>query len=119
METEISADNADVASMAYVADSHFRGHAKTTLRHEGVAGTIWEVGNTVNGYRTEITNQIRRGDVFMGNFADLVILMWGGLELRADPYSKSLSGTLRITAFQDVDFILRRTESFCLGRKAS
>ena len=119
METEISADNADVASMAYVADSHFRGHAKTTLRHEGVAGTIWEVGNTVNGYRTEITNQIRRGDVFMGNFADLVVLMWGGLELRADPYSKSLSGTLRITAFQDVDFILRRTESFCLGRKAS
>ena len=78
METKISQGNADVLSMAYVANAGFRGHAKTTLKFEGVSGTIWEPGNTVNGYRTEITNQINAGDVFMGNFADLVVLMWGG-----------------------------------------
>ena len=84
---------------------------------EGVAGTIWEPGNTVNGYRTEITNQINAGDVFMGNFADLVVLMWGGMELNVDPYSNSKSGRLRIITFQDIDLVVRRTESFCLGRK--
>lgn len=118
METKISQGNADVLSMAYVANAGFRGHAKTTLKFEGVGGTIWEPGNTVNGYRTEITNQINAGDVFMGNFADLVVLMWGGLELNVDPYSNSKSGRLRIITFQDIDLVVRRTESFCLGRKS-
>lgn len=119
METEIAVDNADVDSMAYVANARFRGHAKTTLKFEGVgAGTIWEPGNSVNGYRTEITNQIETGDVVMGNFGDLIIAMWGGLEINVDPYSNSKSGRLRIITFQDVDFALRRVESFCLGKKA-
>lgn len=116
METEVSVDNADVASMAYVAGAHLRGHAKTTLRHEGVGGTIWEPGNSINGYRTEITNQVEKGQVFMGNFADLLVAMWGGLELNADPYSNSKNGSLRLIAFQDIDFALRRAESFCVGK---
>lgn len=119
METQIALDNADVASMAYVGNAAFRGHGKTTLKFPGVngAGTIWEPGNTVNGYRTEVTNQISTGDVFMGNFADLLIGLWGGLELLVDPYTHSKKGRLRVVVFQDVDFALRRTQSFCVGRQ--
>lgn len=118
METQIALDNADVASMAYVGNAAFRGHGKTTLKFPGVngAGTIWEPGNTVNGYRTEVTNQLATGDVVMGNFADLLIGMWGGLELLVDPYTHSKKGKLRVVVFQDVDFALRRTQSFCVGR---
>ena len=115
METQISLDNADVASMAYVANAGFRGYAKTTLKFSGVPGTLWEPGNTINGYRTEITNQINTGDVIMGNFADLLIGMWGGLDLMVDPYSNSKRGRIRVVVFQDVDFALRRVESFCHG----
>lgn len=121
METEIALDNADVTSMAYVGNAAFRGAMKTSLKFPAAAiaqgGTVWEPGNTVNGYRTEVTNQITTGDVFMGNFADLLIGMWGGLQLLVDPYSNSKKGRLRIVVFQDVDFALRRVESFCLGRK--
>jgi len=116
METQIATDNADVGSMAYVANAGFRGYAKTTLKFAGVAGTIWEPGNSVNGYRTEITNQINAGDVGMGNFADLLVGLWGGLELTVDPYSNSKRGRLRLVVFQDVDFAIRRAQSFCLGR---
>lgn len=120
METEISADNADVASMAYVMGSGLRGHFKTTEKFSGSNGaTIWEPGNTVNGYRTEVTNQINAGDLFFGNFADAMIGMWGGLELNADPYTHSTKGRLRIVAMQDVDFVLRRVESFCYGADTS
>jgi HK97 family phage major capsid protein/HK97 family phage prohead protease len=117
METAIAQDNADVNSMAYVSDAAFRGHAKTTLKFSGVDGTIWEPGNSVNGYRAEVTNQVTTGDVFMGNFADLLVGMWGGLELLVDPYTHSKKGRIRVVVFQDVDFALRRTQSFCLGRK--
>lgn len=120
METKIALDNADVDSMVYVGNAGFRGHAKTTLKFAAAgSATLWEPGSTVNGYRAEITNQVNDGDLFFGNFADLLIGMWGGLELTVDPYSNSKKGRIRLVAFQDVDFQLRRVESFCLGRKTS
>ncbi|RKR02598.1 HK97 family phage major capsid protein [Kushneria sinocarnis] len=121
MESEIAADNADVNSMAYVLNARMRGHAKTTSKFQNGtdAGTIWETGNTINGYTAEVTNQIQSGDVLHGNFADLVIGLWGGLDLTVDPYSLSKSGGTRLVVFQDVDFVARRVESFCVGRAAS
>ncbi len=120
LETEISSDNADVASMAYIGNSKFRGHCKSTEKFAGSSGrTIWESGNTVNGYRSEITNQVANGDLFHGNFADMVIASWGGLDLTVDPYSNSKKGRVRIVAFQDFDFAYRHVESFAFGKKAA
>lgn len=118
METQIALSNADVDSMVYIANAGFRGYAKGKLKFSGSASaeTLWESGGTVNGYRTDITNQIASGDVFFGNWADLLIGMWGGLELMVDPYSNSKKGRIRIVAFQDVDVAVRRTASFTLGR---
>ena len=117
MESAIAADNADVNSMAYVLNAIGRGHAKTTSKFSGGTdqGTIWEAGGTINGYRAEVTNQVQTGDYFFGNFADLIVGLWGGLDLTVDPYSLSKSGGLRIVVFQDVDFAVRRVESFCYG----
>lgn len=119
MESEIAADNADIDQMGYIGNAKFRGNCKTTAKFgTGTEATIWELGGSVNGYRTEITNQVANGDVFFGNFADMLIGMWGGLDLTVDPYSLSKSGGLRIVVFQDIDFILRRVESFCWGSQA-
>lgn len=117
METQIALSNADVDGMSYAFNAAIRGYAKTTLKFPGVNGsqTIWEPGNTVNGYETDVTNQIASGDVFFGNWMDLVVAMWGGLELRVDPYALSTSGGLRLIALQDIDINLRRVESFTYG----
>lgn len=115
METEIASDNADVPSMAYVTNPAIRGYLKGVRKIATAtdSNTIWEPGNTINGYRTEITNQVAAGDVFFGNWADLLIGMWGGLDLTVDPYTHSKKGRVRIVAFQDVDFTVRRAASFC------
>lgn len=114
MESMIAADNADVGSMAYVFNSGVRGQTKTTPKFGSGTdqGVVWETGNTVNGYRTEVTNTIKDKDVFFGNFNDFIIGMWGGLDMIVDPYTLSKKGGLRIVVFQDVDFALRREESF-------
>jgi len=117
METAIALDDADVDGMRYVSTAGFRGYAKQTLKFDGVGGTIWEPGNTVNGYACDITNQLNAGDVVFGNFADLIVALWGSLELNVDKAALAKSGGTRLIVFQDVDFALRRTESFCLGRK--
>ena len=115
METEIASDNADVPSMAYVTNPVVRGYAKGArkIATSTDSTTIWEPGNTLNGYRTEITNQVATGDVFFGNWADMLIGMWGGLDITVDPYTHSKKGRIRIVGFQDVDFAVRRAASFC------
>lgn len=121
METAIALDDADVESMVYAANAGFRGYAKTALKFPGTAasGTIWEPGQTVNGYDTAISNQIVSGDVWFGNWADLIIAMWGGLDLTVDPYSLSTTGGTRIVTFQDIDVNARHVQSFCYGANAA
>lgn len=117
METLVALANADVDGMVLFARPDFRGYAKTTRRLSTAtdSNTIWEPGNTVNGYPVEITNQITSGDVFFGNFRDLIIGMWGGLQITVDPYTFSTQGRIRIVQFQDVDFAVRRAASFAYG----
>ena len=92
-----------------------RGALKTTEKATNTAQFVWEPGNTVNGYRTETSNQVTAGDVFFGNFADLLIGMWAGLDLMVDPYSGSTAGTVRVVALQDIDIAVRNAVSFCYG----
>lgn len=121
METEIALDNAEVQNMAYVTNPSVRGYAKGArkIATSTDSTTIWEPGNTINGYRTEITNQIATGDVFFGNFADFILGMWGGLEITTDPYTHSTKGRIRVVTMQDVDYVIRRAASFCYAGNAA
>lgn len=119
METEIATDNADIGAMRYLLNPAQRGAFKTSNKFgSGTEATIWEPGNTVNGYATEVSNQITAGDVFFGNFADLMIGFWSGLDLTVDPYAGATSGTVRVIALQDTDIAVRNAVSFCYGNAA-
>lgn len=115
MESEVAADNADIGTMRYLVNAAMRGSLKSTEKATGTAQFVWEPGNTVNGYSTEVSNQIASGDVFFGNFADLILGFWSGLDLMVDPYAGSTSGTVRVVALQDVDIAVRNAVSFCYG----
>lgn len=116
MESEVATDNADIGTMTYLFNPAQRGALKTTEKSSTSAGQfVWEAGNTVNGYRTETSNQVTAGDVFFGNFADLLIGFFSGLDLMVDPYSNSTSGTMRVVALQDTDIAVRNAVSFCYG----
>lgn len=116
METEVQSDNADVGTMRYLMHPAQVGSCKTTPKFgSGTEATIWEPGNTVNGYGVEVSNQLLSGDVFFGNFADLLIGFWSGLDLTVDPYAGATSGTVRVIALQDCDIAVRNAVSFCWG----
>lgn len=122
METEIATDNADVNNMAYIVNAKTRGNCKVTQKfpdNTDGGGVIWESGNTINGYNAICTNQINDGDAILGNFADFIVGMFGGLEIIVDPYTHSTKGGVAITAFQDVDFGARHEESFCVAKKSA
>lgn len=115
METAVANDNADIGALAYAFDPTFRGHFKTTEKFTSTGMTIWEPGDTVNGYRAGVTKQVVAGDVFFGNFADALVGMWGGLDVLVDPYAQSLKGAIRVIVHQDVDEAVRHPDSFCIS----
>lgn len=117
METEVANDNYSTDGSVYVFNSALRGYLKTTKKFSasGSDATLWEPGNSINGYRTEVSNQISAGDVFFGDFSQAIIGLWGGLEITMDPYTHSDKGRLRLVAMQDVDFAVRQPVAFCYG----
>jgi HK97 family phage major capsid protein/HK97 family phage prohead protease len=117
METEVANDNYSTDGSVYVMNSALRGYLKTTKKfgNSGADTTLWEPGNTLNGYRTEVSNQIAAGDIFFGDFSQAIIGLWGGLEITMDPYTHSDKGRLRLVAMQDVDFAVRQPVAFCYG----
>jgi HK97 family phage major capsid protein/HK97 family phage prohead protease len=124
LESDVATANADIGSLAYLTNAKVRGKLKTTSQVSGQNGFIWGTGNEpINGYRAAVTNAVPsnlvKGSsgancsaIVFGNFADLVIGMWGGLDLMVDPYTGSTAGTVRVVALQDVDVALRNTVSF-------
>lgn len=91
-----------------------RGALKTAVKDTGSGQFVYE-NNEVNGYRGEVSNQVASNDLWFGNFADLLIGYFSGLDLMVDPYSNSTSGTVRVVAMQDVDMAVRHPESFSRG----
>lgn len=131
LETAIATANADVGTLAYLTNAKVRGKLKGTEKFSaGTGAPVWADGNTpLNGYRAAVTNAVpsnlTKGTssgvcsaIIFGNFADLMIGMWGGLDLTVDPYSGSTAGTVRVVALQDVDVAVRNAESFAAMKDA-
>jgi HK97 family phage major capsid protein len=76
---------------------------------------VVEPGGTINGYRAIVSNQVTAGDLYFGNFADLLVGMYGGLDILVDPYTSSASGTVRVRALQSVDVAVRHAVSFAVN----
>jgi HK97 family phage major capsid protein/HK97 family phage prohead protease len=115
METKIAADNADIGSMGYITNSTIYGGFKTTEKATNTAQFVLEPGGTVNGYGVVRSNQVASGDVFMGVWSQMIMGMWGALDLQVNPYALDKSGGVRVTALQDVDVVVRHPEAFCRG----
>jgi hypothetical protein len=114
LESDLATANALLGSPVYLMNAAMRGNLKTTKKDAGSGIFIME-GTEVNGYRGVLSNQVASGDLWFGNFADLIIGYFSGLDLMVDPYTHSTSGTVRVVAMQDVDIAVRHPESFSRG----
>lgn len=125
LETDVAVGNADVGTLGYLTNARVRGKLKSTEKFGSTNGMpVYEAGSEpLNGYRAGITNAVPsnlvKGSsgstcsaIIFGNFADLIIGMWGGLDIMVDPYTGSTAGTIRVVALQDVDIALRNVASF-------
>jgi HK97 family phage major capsid protein/HK97 family phage prohead protease len=111
LETAVAEDNALFGNLAYITDAATYGGLKTKSKDSGSGMFVLENGEA-NGYRVIRSQQATAGNVYFGNFSDLLIGMWGGLDILVNPYALTTTGGLRIEVFQTVDVAVRHAVSF-------
>lgn len=112
-ETAVDTDDALEGSLAYVTTPTVKGNLKVTKKDAG-SGIFLMEGGEANGYPVYGNSQITANEIIFGNFADVIIGMWGVLDIMPDTAAKAASGGLVLRAFQDVDVAVRHPESFCI-----
>jgi HK97 family phage major capsid protein/HK97 family phage prohead protease len=118
LETEVATANADFGSLYYLMNAGSRGALKTTEKATASGARFVFEDGEVNGYPVVVSNQLANKDIIFGNFSQLIMGMWSGLDLTVDPFTHSTSGTVRIVALQDLDVAVRQPSAFAYGQSA-
>jgi HK97 family phage major capsid protein/HK97 family phage prohead protease len=115
METLVAADDADIDTMGYVTNATIYGGFKTTEKASSTAQFVLEPGGTVNSYNVVRSNQVETNDVFFGVWSQLVLGLFGAVDLQVNPYSEDKEGNIRVVAHQAIDYAVRHPQAFCRG----
>ncbi len=121
LESAIAAANADVENMAYLTTPGMRGALKGVSKVSGQNGFIWE-GTTMNGYNahvsTQVPNTLTEGTssnchaILFGDFSQLVLGSWAGIDIVADPYTKAKEAQVVLTVNSWWDVAVRYPQAF-------
>lgn len=126
LESAVAIANADTGSLGYMTNAKVRGKLLKTEKASSTGQFVWADGpNPLRGYRAAVSNQVpsnlTKGTasevcsaIIFGNFADLLIGLWGGLDMMVDPYTLGKEGATRVIAYQDIDIAIRHPESFAV-----
>jgi HK97 family phage major capsid protein len=112
-ESAIAALDADVSTMKWITTPGVRGAWKGVTKAVNYPVYLWEAGDLVNGYGAFATNQVPSNKVIFGNWADLLIANWAGIDVVTDPYTKAGTGEIVVTIRLMMDIGIRRPQSFC------
>lgn len=131
MVTEVAKDNALRGSLAFVTTPGMAGKlSQTVIASNTDTRMIWGGSLTdglVAGYRGVATNQVsavlgggsNEHGILFGNWEEIMIGLWGAMEIVVDPYALKKQGMVEITSFQLVDIAARHAESFCKATGAT
>ncbi len=129
LEKEVAVDNAAFGRLGYLTNSSVVAKLKITEKAASTAKFLIEdklpEGGfmQLNGHRLASSNQVPNNlvkgasgatlsAIIFGNWADLLIGQWGGLDILVDPFTGGISGRVRVIAMRDTDIAIRHPQSF-------
>lgn len=142
LETDAAAANADLGTLAYLTTPGIRGKLKTTEKASNTGMFVWEnmlMGGIadarrvpgegqLNGYRalvsTLVPSTLTKGNgtglhaIIFGNWQELMIAQFGGMDIIIDPYTQATSSLLRIVVNSWWDVALAHEASFSAMKDA-
>ncbi len=113
-ETDVLNANALMGTLGYVCTAPVQGNMKNRNIDTGSGKFLME-GGQVNGYDVNISTQLAANSIGFGNWEDVVMGMWGVLDIEPDKAEKAAAGGLVLRVFQDVDIGVRHAGSFSVN----
>ena len=115
LEAYIKAQNAMVGRGSYITTSKIESKLKGTQKASAL-GFIADGGN-VNGYQLLTTNALPStagtNKLIFGDFGQMLIGTWGGLELELDRNYDTAKGLHQLVTWFTYDVAVKRPEAFC------
>ena len=108
MESDLEEANVR-GDIKFIVSPTAKADLKTTAKNQN---SFLMEGNEVNGYPVLCTSAVAGKGVIFGNFADLVIGQWGGIDLTVDPFTQAANGKVRLVINAYFDAKPRRKEAF-------
>lgn len=122
---EVDVDNALMGTVAWLTNPKVKAKLMLTPKQSsGVEGNfILQNPADLLGYRigysTQVPSNLDKGAstgvcsaLIFGNFADLYIAQWGGVDLIVDPYTLATTGLIRVVINAYMDVQVRHPQSF-------
>lgn len=81
------------------------------------SGFIVEDGY-LDGRRVYVDGSLSSGDIFLGDFSNVVVGQWGGIELFVDPYTLATAGSVRVIVSLVCDIGILRPNTFVMRTAA-
>lgn len=123
MEADLVADNADTGSLAYLTTPALAAVLKGRETAAGSGQFVWAAGRDrgtgqMNALPAYASANVPLDRIILGNWDDLLMGMWGAIDIDVDPYYDFAKGSVAIRAFASVDFAVRHPESFAVYSRA-
>jgi HK97 family phage major capsid protein len=122
---EVAIDDADLGNLAYLTNPLVVNKLQNTPRQSsGVEGNfIMNTTNTLNGFNTAVSTSVSStltkgtasgicSAIFFGNWADMALASWGGIDILINPYTKGKEGTTEVILNAYLDANVLRPTSF-------
>ena len=112
-EQTVSDANAGSDHLGYLTTPAARRKLKAKLKAAG-SELCWQ-GDSMNGHPAEVSTRALSDRMIYGNWSDLILADWDGMEVLLDHFTLAEKGILRavVTSFCDVG--LRHGAAFCIS----
>lgn len=125
----VDASDALLGNLGYLTNTKVRTALKLTKKDAGSGLFVWgDSQNELAGYKAGVTNlvpsNLAKGTgtglspIIFGNFNDLLIGQWAGIEILPDPYTKAAEGMIRMHVKTFADVLVARAKSFAAMKDA-
>ena len=94
-------------NLSWVASYDAHGTLKQTPKIAGQPVYLLEDG-MIDGRKCFFSNNVADRGLILGDFSELTIGQWGGIEVLVDPYTQAVNGTVRLVVNSYWDYFVRR-----------
>lgn len=114
-DKEAEVEDANVlGECVYVMSNKAKSAMRSMIKGTNGTGMVYENGE-VDGTKAFNTSNVADKKYLYGDFSNLAIGSWGGVDLTVDPYTKAGDGQIRIVVNMYVDAQVLRSEAFAAG----